>query len=183
MHRSGRTFAVLLLAGAGAAAAHLIAYAIAYECWLCTASDVDAAAHGSASNSIAPAIAVASVIAALAGRRFAREGGFRVTLPLLLSIQLPAFVGFELLERQLSVASTFADHAVLLGLGLQLVTGLLFARFARVVAVIVRSLRGGPVRRSMRAAEPIQMPRRGVRRRATVWNVTGFLRAPPHLAA
>ncbi|MEX0985454.1 MAG: hypothetical protein WD096_10465 [Actinomycetota bacterium] len=179
MNRFARASALLLLALAGAAAAHVLAYASVYGCWMCLAGDVDPAAHGSAGLSVASAIAIGAFAAALAGRRLAKDAAFSISAPQLLGIQAPIFLGFELLERNLSIGSTFADHAVLLGLLLQIVTAVIVARLTRAVVVMVRALRQGRIPRTTHRPEAARTPRLGVRSRATVWNSRGFLRAPP----
>lgn len=179
MNRFARSFAAILLALAAAATAHVVAYGAVYDCWMCLARDVDPAAHGSAALSVAPMIAIASLAAALAGRRLARATAFPITAHLLLAIQVPVFLGFELLERNLSIGTTFADHAVLLGLLLQIVTAVIVARCTRAVVVLVRALRKSRAPRAIHRPETPGTPRLGVRSRATVWNSRGFLRAPP----
>jgi hypothetical protein len=179
VNRSARASALLLLALAAAAAAHVVAYGAVYDCWMCLARDVDPAAHGSAALSVAPMLAIASIAAALTGRRLARATAFQITAPLLLAIQVPVFLGFELLERNLSIAATLGNHAVLLGLLLQIVTAVIVTRCARAVVVVVRALRKPRAPRTVRRPGIPGTARLGIRSRETVWNARGFLRAPP----
>jgi hypothetical protein len=179
MRHAGR-LSLILFALAGLLMAHTAAYLLTFRCWSCHEALMDAT-HTAIAGSSAGVLAVVALLATLvAGRSTVRTRSASISTSRLVAAEAAAFVILELLERHGSLSQTFIDSTTILELGLVFLTASLLARFARVVEHVICSIRASGSS-SRRASDP-RPPRPAALSggpRATAYNATGFLRAPP----
>lgn len=179
MRHTGRHVSLILFALAGLSMAHVGAYQLTFRCWSCH-GDLTSATHAAFAGSCAFVLGVLALIVTSVARRSVRTSGGGVSASRLVVAEVAGFVILGLLEQRASLSHPLTDPTVILELALLFVTGVLLARFARIVEDVVGTQRANrsPGRRMSNPCPPCPEALSG-RPRVTAYNATGFLRAPP----
>ena len=179
MQRVGRQVSLILFALASLSAAHALAYLITFRCWACHDGLLNAT-HAAITGSASCVLAIVALVATIVSARRARAFDLGISPGRLVFIQALALVAIELLERYGSVVQSSGGPAMVVELGLVVITALLFSRFARAVEHVTRAtLAARPRPRTHDEAGERWSRHLCDLPRTAVYNVTGFLRAPP----
>lgn len=162
---------------------HLAAFVLTYPRGSIRGNRLAATGHGSFDWILLAALVSIPLVLFLVARLAMRESegfGVRETARRLAAIQVSAFLLLELLERQLSIAHTVADPAVLIGLMVQV---LLASLAAALLAGLVGGLRAVVTRLRPHGRVPMftrpVRPALRIRAASLVFLIASRRRAPP----
>jgi len=169
------------LAWGGVVAGHAIAYVLAYPVARVRLAHLHETGHGGFGILLVLGFAAAGLALSSTFLRAIRRKGTPVSVASLLPLQVGLFLGLELAERGFDLSRTLSDHAVGLGILVQVVLAFALAWLARGAAAAGGWLAGAPrvrASRALRASGPIRMAEPAPPDPVAL----GRRRAPPELA-